>query len=118
MSVSLKNNPIWYKVGSRDANMVNQLQGKELIFLRETIKAKSALSEAADALILQAKSETQADYIILNDDYFQNDCKYDFKELVKMFKIKRTNPIPSGIFLCHYRIETQQIHSFIHLLSC
>ena len=93
MSVSLKNNPIWYKVGSRDANMVNQLQGKELIFLREAIKAKSALSEAADALILQAKRENETEYITLDADYFQNNCNNDFKELINTFNIRRTNPI-------------------------
>ena len=64
MSVNLKNNPIWYKFERRDANMINQLQGRELIHLREAIKSKSELSEAADALILQAKRENETEYIV------------------------------------------------------
>ena len=93
MSVNLKNNPIWYKFERRDANMINQLQGRELIHLREVIKSKSELSEAADALILQAKRENETEYIILDADYFQDQCNSSFRELVNTFNIKRSNPI-------------------------
>ena len=93
MSVNLKNNPIWYKFERRDANMINQLQGRELIHLREAIKSKSELSEAADALILQAKRENETEYIILDADYFQDQCNSSFRELVNTFNIKRSNPI-------------------------
>ena len=88
MSVNLKNNPIWYKFERRDANMINQLQGRELIHLREVIKSKSELSEAADALILQAKRENETEYIILDADYFQDQCNSSFRELVNTFNIK------------------------------
>ena len=130
MSVNLKNNPIWYKFERRDANMINQLQGRELIHLREAIKSKSELSEAADALILQAKRENETEYIILDADYFQDQCNSSFRELVNTFNIKRSNPIRVTrqgmslfpfclllIFLCYCKIETQQVHSFIYLLS-
>ena len=131
MSVNLKNNPIWYQFENRTANRVMKLSGGELIDFCEEIKTKSELSETADSLILKVKHTNEAEYsTTLDPDYFQNHCNNDFKKLVNTFNISRINPVkvirPGMslfpfclllIFLCHCRIETQQIHSFIHLLS-
>src|SRR6266498_5853047 len=94
MSFNLKNKHIWYKIESRHANSVNQFLSGEFIHLCEAIKAKSELTESADSLTLQVKHETDSEYnIILNADYFRNECNNSFKKLVDEFGIKVTNPI-------------------------
>ncbi|CAI2170008.1 6307_t:CDS:2 [Funneliformis geosporum] len=91
---NLKNNPIWYKFENRAANMVRKLSGNELIHFCEEIKSKECLEIAASTFILKLKRPIEAENsITLDENYFEDHCNNDFKKLVGMFNISRTNPV-------------------------
>ena len=72
MSFNLKNKHIWYKIESRHANSVNQFSGGEFIHLCEAIKAKENLESAASTFTIKIKRQVDAEYTILNADYFRS----------------------------------------------
>jgi hypothetical protein len=123
---------IWYQIEGHDKNRVEQPSaGEEFIQLRRKIKKNSELSCSADALILRAKRINEEEYATtLDADLFRDQCGNDFDRLVVRYSIRQNNPIKVTlpgmslfsfcllfIFLYYCRIETQQIHNFIHLLS-
>ena len=68
--------------------MVRKLLGGELINFCEEIKSKENLEIAASSFTLQVKQATETEYsTTLDDNYFQNECRNDFKILVNMFSI-------------------------------
>ena len=94
MNVNLKNTHIWYQFENRIANRLIRLSGRELIDFCEEIKSKENLEIAASALVFKVKSQNETEYsTTLDPDYFQDHCNSDFKKLVNMFSISRTNPV-------------------------
>src|SRR6266540_4913860 len=126
--MSHKPKDIWYQVDGREVNYVEQPAGGQYIQLCRVIKQEENLQAPPSTLILKAKKVDESEYTTLNAVLFRDECSNDFNRLVSKFKIKQSNPIKVTvpgmslflfclllIFLCHCRIETQQIHSFIHL---
>ncbi|RHZ89830.1 hypothetical protein Glove_9g33 [Diversispora epigaea] len=93
MNVNLKNNPIWYQFENRAANAVRKLSDRELHDFCEEIRSKERLEIAASTLTLKVKHPADEYSIILDDNYFENNCNNDFRILINMFNISQTNPV-------------------------
>jgi len=85
--------PIWYKIENRRTASVNQLAGNELIHLCDAIKEKSELTESADSLTLQIRSNEDEEYITLDNNLFSQTLSKSPKKLVNHFNNSNTNPI-------------------------
>jgi len=123
---------IWYQVeGRQEKNYVEPpAAGNNFNQLRRAIKEQEDFQVSASTLILRAKKADEVEYTTLTTDFFREKCSNDLNSLINKFNIIKSNPIKVTdpgmslfpfcllfIFLCHCRIETQQIHSFIHLLN-